>query len=516
MSPPGRPKGEFRSAQHEGTPVSAAAVHSQAALMLRAPWQWRRNSGPLWTFWLYAALVALLAGVSSLAVMIWAPAAFAKVLFGMFGAIGLLAVWGQQFSALLRLDHPHLARFVVGHGRALRAAALGLWVTLVALVVLVAALTLDQPGDGYRLLLVVAMVAGAALLYVAMALRWWWLWVAVWLLFPVGGHPRVKVAVHPFAVWFRELWHAQPVLVTLILLLAMATALVSLFGRADAHHARAYARHENFRKIVSAGFTGQKPTLAAYGRWGELLGMPFQRLVDAWLGHVTRRASPHRRSVLARAAVVLYGAQHWVRLLGITLMVQLVLVIGLDVYMRWVGYDLHQQFWNTQLGLSMGLASMAVAPVVSLRGSLWGSRREQALLMLLPGMPQGVLLNRALARQQMQVFLMVWTAALPALGVMAWWGNAPQVCAFTGAVLPLAALLWRDAARLGQPSPAMALVPYLLFMAVGLTSILMLRWQPEWLVPWALGMVTLTAALLAWRWHRLSRWPQALPAGRLA
>ena len=23
MSPPGRPKGEFRSAQHEGTPVSA-------------------------------------------------------------------------------------------------------------------------------------------------------------------------------------------------------------------------------------------------------------------------------------------------------------------------------------------------------------------------------------------------------------------------------------------------------------------------------------------------------------
>ncbi len=31
MSPPGRPKGEFRSAQHEGTPVSAPG-RSQALI----------------------------------------------------------------------------------------------------------------------------------------------------------------------------------------------------------------------------------------------------------------------------------------------------------------------------------------------------------------------------------------------------------------------------------------------------------------------------------------------------
>ncbi len=31
MSPPGRPKGEYRSAQHEGSPVSAAANRKAAA-----------------------------------------------------------------------------------------------------------------------------------------------------------------------------------------------------------------------------------------------------------------------------------------------------------------------------------------------------------------------------------------------------------------------------------------------------------------------------------------------------
>ena len=37
MSPPGRPKGEFRSAQHEGTPVSEPLVQGLAAQADRCP-----------------------------------------------------------------------------------------------------------------------------------------------------------------------------------------------------------------------------------------------------------------------------------------------------------------------------------------------------------------------------------------------------------------------------------------------------------------------------------------------
>jgi hypothetical protein len=494
----------------------SAALHTQAALMLRAPWQWSRNDGRLWAFWVYAGLAALVVGAPSLALMFWAPGGLVSVLMCVLCSIGLLALWGVQFSTLLRLDHPHAARFVVGHGHALRVAALGLWLALVAFVGVIALVVLHQPdGDPLRALLVVVTAAGATLLCMAMALRWWVLWAVLWLPFPLFGNRRLRDAIQPLTDIVQGYWQAQPVLWTLLVLLVMATVLVSLFGKADAQHSQSYAKRENFRKIASAGAAGQKPTLAAYGRWGEVLGAPFQRLADAWLAHVIRRASPQRSSVMARAEVVLHGAQHWVRQLGAIVAVQLVVLIGLYVLLGAAGHDVRKEFVHAQSGLSIGLACMALSPLVSLPGALWGSRREQALLVLLPGMPQGRALNQALARHQLTQFVLVWVAALPAFATLAWANSAPQVWAFFGATLPLAAMLWRDASRLRAASPTMALVPYLLFMALGLSSLLLLRWQPGLLLPWALGIVLLTAALLAWRWRKLSRWPQALPAGRL-
>ncbi len=489
----------------------------QAVLMLRAPWQWSRNDGRWWAFWVYAGLATLVVGMPSLALLFWAPGGLVSVLTGVVGAIGLLAVWGVQFSALLRLDHPHPARFVVGHGRALRAAALGLWSVLVAFVGVIALLALDLPNsDPMRAVLLVLMIAGATFLYMAMALRWWLLWVMLGLPFPLLGYRPLRHAIQPLTDIVQDYWQAQPVLWTMLVLVSTATALVSLFGQADAQHARTYVNRENFRKIASAGATGQKPALAAYGRWGEVLGLPFQRTTDLWLAHVTHRASPRLGSVMARAEVVLHGAQHWVRQLGAVVMVQLVLLIGFLVLWRAVGFDVRKEFLSAQPGLSVGLACMAMSPLMSLPASLWGSRREQALLMMLPGMPHGAALNRAVAWQQMRHFLVVWAAALPAFVASVWWHNTPQVWAFFGATLPFAALLWRDASRLRGPKPAMAFVPYLLFLALGVLSLLLLRWHPTTLLPWALGIVLLTAALVTWRWRKLSQWPQALPAGRPA
>ena len=59
-------------------------------------------------------------------------------------------------------------------------------------------------------------------------------------------------------------------------------------------------------------------------------------------------------------------------------------------------------------------------------------------------------------------------------------------------------------------------MPSVLFIGLGVLSMLLLLWQPALLLPWLLGMALLTAATLAWRWRKLSHWPQALPAGRLA
>jgi hypothetical protein len=42
----------------------------------------------------------------------------------------------------------------------------------------------------------------------------------------------------------------------------------------------------------------------------------------------------------------------------------------------------------------------------------------------------------------------------------------------------------------------------------------LLRAKPEALLTVLAGFAGLAAMLLLWRWRQLSRWPQALPAGR--
>jgi hypothetical protein len=495
----------------------SAALHTQATLMLRAPWQWGSNDGRVWAMRLCTGLAALAVGVPTVTLIFRMVEGWLAVLMGVIGAVALVALWAVQFSALLHLDHPHSARFVVGYGRSLRAAALGLWLGLVAFVGVVTVLALHPMGGGAgSLLLLVVMAAGATFLYVAMALRWWLLWLVIWLPFPLMAQPGARAILQPVLNFFKDHWQAEPVWGTVLAILAMGAALVNLFGRADAAHAQAYTSRERFRKIASAGATGQKPTLAAYGHWGEVLSSPFQRLADAWLARVTRRACHRTASVMDRAEVVLFGTQHWVRHVGGIVAVQLVVIIGWFVLMRSVGTGFHERSLDSsKLGMSIGLASMVIAPLASLPGSLWGSRREQALLVLLPGMPQGAALNRAVARQQMRHFLWACAAGLPAFAAMAWWGDLPQVWAFFFAAWPLSAMLWRDASRLRAPSLWVGWA-YGLFVVLGVLSMLLMRWKPALLGPWVLGMVLLTVALLAWRWRKLSHWPQALPAGRLA
>lgn len=495
--------------------MSAAFTH-QVALALRAPWQWMGNDGSRSALWWYLGSTLLLAGAATVAALLWLPRGAWQMLASLLGVVGLVAVWGVQFSALLRLDHPHLARFAVGHGRALRAAALALWLVMVVFVSLVAALALEGLGGALNRMLLAALGAGALLLYTALALRWWALWFVVWPPLALVDQPLVLAALRPAASFARGLWHDRPLLGSLLVLLAMAIVLVNLFGRADPAHARAYARRERFRRIAAAGAAGQKPALSAYGRWGEVLGAPFQHLADAWLAHLIRRASAQRGSVMARAEVVLLGSQHWLRQLIGLVLVLLIVALGLVWLALAQRGGLAMALERGHVGMSIGLSSAATATLISLRGALWGSRREQALLMLLPGMPQGTALNQALVRQRVRHYLLIWVATLPAFAALAHGAHAPQVWGFAGALLPLAALLGDDASRLRQPSPGTGLWIYVLVLSLGMLFLLMLRWQPDLLLPWALGLVVLTVALWAWRWRLLSRWPQALPAGRLA
>ena len=102
----------------------------QAAAQLRAPWQWRRNDGLLWALGLYGLVLLPLLVLPSLAALVWLPWPGAWAAVAVLAGLGLVLLWGQQVSALLRLDHPHTARLVPGHADALRRTALGLWLGL--------------------------------------------------------------------------------------------------------------------------------------------------------------------------------------------------------------------------------------------------------------------------------------------------------------------------------------------------------------------------------------------------
>ena len=486
----------------------------QVTVFLGAPWQWQRNQGGMGRFWMLAALL-LLGGMAG-AVWFSMPRPLAWVLGGALGACVVLATWGTQFYALLRLDHPHAARLVPGHSRALRSAALGLWLAVVLVCGIATAIAPSLPGSPTQRMLLGAVASGAALLYVAMALRWGGLWLAVWLVPWLLQQPRVEAAVRPLWNGAQAQWHEAPVYFSVLALLATAAALTQLFGRADSAHARAYDRREATHKSLWAAFTGQRLTAAERGHNKAAMGLRFWRGTDAWLAHTIRHADSGRRSVMARAEVVLYGDQHWVGMAS-GCVVALIALGVIAVMLNTLGYlDLAGMGEPGFIALAIGFSTLSLSSLFAARGAVWASRREQALLMLLPGMPQGVTLNQALARQQIKSYLLLWVATMPLTLAVAWWADMPYLLGYAAAAVPLAASLWRDLSRTQSPHPLSALLPLGLFMAVGLLSMLLLRWQPTLLLPWALGLLALTAALLAWRWRRLSQWPQALPAGRLS
>jgi len=495
-------------------------LSSTAALALRAPWQWQRNAGGRWTRWLARLAMPVSLGIATAVLLAWVPGPHAWMLLALLYGAALLSLWGRQMAALLQLDHPHAARLVPGHGRALRGVALGLWLALTALVAIVAAAAaLGLAGDArtaLRWLLLAAIGAGAAMLFVALALRWWPLWALVWLL-PIGfGLPAVAPGYALLAAAARAHWQASPWLCTALAMLAMGAGLASVFGRGDARHARSYAGRERLRKLWEAGAAGQKPTLDAWGRWGAWLGTPWRRLAEAWFAHVVARATPQRASVLDRAEVALHGPQHWVRQLGALLPMLLVAAVALPVAASRSGDPLPEVLRHGSAGLAIGLMSMVMGPLIGLSGALWVSRREQALLMLLPGMPQGSALNRALAWRHTRSFLLLWALTLPLFIGLAITADAAHVMAFPAVVLPMVAWLWRDVARQRAPQAWTAAAPYLVCLVLGLGSLVLMRERSGAWWPWLAGLLMVSVPWMLWRWRRLSRLPQGLPAGRLA
>jgi hypothetical protein len=154
------------------------------------------------------------------------------------------------------------------------------------------------------------------------------------------------------------------------------------------------------------------------------------------------------------------------------------------------------------------------------------TRREQALLVLLPGVPRGARLNRWLGWQMSQVFLV---AALCGLA-LAWGLNAfaealdPGVvgrvtggmaAGIAAALLPQVAWQWRRWAHMRGAGTGNQSLPVLVAVVSGLGVLALHAVTGAGYA--AVGAALAIGALLwcAWRWWRMGSEPSALPVGRL-
>ncbi|KQW46562.1 MULTISPECIES: hypothetical protein [unclassified Roseateles] len=483
--------------------MTAAAQYSQVLL---APWRQRDRSAPWGRRALYVLMLACIA-----ACLVFMPSEISwRVALGIAVVI-LYGIWMAVGAHLQEQNHPHAAHHVPGHLRRLRHAALLGWALCALATTLLARAALWPMGEWPLLLLANASIA-VCLLW---ATRVWRICTMAIVMSPLIS----DWAAHfkPLWTWLASLWQGQPLALLAVSLLVQAWLVTLAFGAGGSRHQVRYARQSVMRQAMRLQMAGQPMPASAWAGPFERLLRPFQHVTSGWLTHLLTRANTGRSSIMARAEVVLHGPLHWLPTLMLLVTILSIALLCFGAAFVWAGPRIAKAIEHGSFGMCIGLASVGLNPAFGLPGALWRSRREQALLRLLPGMPQGAALNRAVAARQLRDFGVAWlltTAIL--LAVDTGTQHALLLCLPLGA-LPLAILsLTRRFATMRAPSQLTAVLPVLGFflLAVALYAV---NWALGVPLPAiAAGVLAVSAALLAWRWQALGKAPSALPVGWLA
>jgi hypothetical protein len=483
--------------------MSTAATNQ----MLLAFWRHRDREHP----WGRRALTAL--ALAALALVLYAkPGAWATVLASA-AVLALACLWPPIVGSLLIQNHPHVARFVPGHVRRLRLLALAVWALIgLACTLLMWTFTPRMPSFA-ALLLIVA----AALALMAWTARNWMLWLVLSfgpvIFFGSGLGRRLA----PLWEATQALWQGQTLAVLTLCLVALGWSIARLFGNGDAAHRAVYERCARMRRTSAEAMTGKQSGAAAFGRPGNWLGRPFKAVEAAWLRHVLQRSAPTVRSALSRAEIVLHGEQHWLRQTLVVLMILATAALCFVVAFSMVGKGLQDNWTKGAYGMAIGLASMGINPGFALPNMLWHSRREQVLLRLLPGMPQGRALNRAVAALQLRHALISWGVTTAVLALLAWVArDAGLLCLSLGALPMCACWVLRRPAQMKAPTSWTAVVPVFAFLLMAWGIYVLNKAYDVPLAALALASLALSAALALWRWRVVTAAPVALPAGRFA
>ncbi len=487
------------------------ADSSSIARILASPFQQRRNEGSLWG----AAAVLALCAAAPVGFLAWsqvcdrASTARLQDLARLTGAIAagflLIVGWLMLVGNLLQQNQPGLARLVPGHVERLRTSLLIAWAILVLAL---------AAGPGFVLGAPLAWACGAAgaSALLAAAVRWPVLWLLAvlgpigllgWLASPVNAGLRQVLS----GGGMRDAW-----LVTGIVVTAGAAVLVAIVHEGGRGPAASY----DAGRAVGRRFS-RSPQPACASKSNQI-----SRPYAWWMARLlARRDSP----VTSRLLLGFGPAIHWTtRIRDGALFVAVgggicAVVVGLAAFL---GRDLRGVFpW-----LAFSLLTGACTPALQAAAQLYRTRREQALLVLLPGVPRGARLNRWLGWQMSGLFVgsALWGFALAgaldafaealAPGLVERSGGG-LTAAIAAALLPQVAWQWRTWARQRGASGS-EFLPSLGPFLLGAAALVLHSWAGAGYVAMGVAFAAVALAYCAWRWWRMGSEPSAMPIGRLA
>ena len=474
------------------------------ARVLLAPWQERRNQGAVWPFLALIGLMCALPLAGAAFAQMPAMNAFALAVL----SIPLFGAWVWLVLSLMQQNQPNAARLVPGQRRTLRFVLGGTWLALTSLAALV--------GSAFGHASITAAAVGALLLLLLWIVRVPLLGFVFWLV-PASSSrwahtPVVEALLSPFTAAWRDQPEAALLAGLLAILIAALLSPFLVLRSGDARHVAAYRRRAKQSAAIRAGGAGPTGWRGGGGMLSEWFSQGTLGFYRRWLAHVSTQ---RHAAMLPRALLGLGPTTHWTGQLG--QVPTFGSVAALVMFVLWLTNASAESTPVAAWGLSIGVLTFAVNVALQARTAIHGTRREQALIMLLPGMPRGRALNHGLAWRLSVQFVICWVLgvlvcvlALPLGDHVAWFAIYAAAC------LPLGALLWTDWSRVKAPTAISAVVPLMVVMPLALAAIALQAWMGVPARACVLVFVAAAAWLVVWRARRLTAAPSAFPAGRLA
>ncbi len=495
--------------------------HALNTRILLAPWQQRGNLGDRWVIGLLVGL-GLLVPLVLLCLGLRAPALDTLLVLSL---ILLALAWATLVSSVLEQNQPDAARLVPGHPRQLRVA---LWVGAAGTVALAVALVFGfiasvvlsglspavPPVASHLPQAFLATVSVAALVVAGLAagVRWPTLGYTAMLVPSSVALDDGRSALRA-ASWLAQAWGQAPALLTALLVLGLLAALGALVQDGGSLHAARYEKRRAQRERFRLRAAGQLPTVTmdAKASGGRCWPSAARWAYRAWFDHVMTRGG----SVQTRLFLALGPGSHWSARVGNLVQTALVLAVILAALMAAGGSDVVRGSW---FGFALGVTAMPAVLLLQLRARFSPTRREQALLVLLPGVPRGAALNRAIALRLAGGFV-VASAVACGVGWLLMHVETFRTLHGTDGWLAATAIAgWAALAgaftrldRLRAPTPLAAFGPMLRLIAQGLVVAGLWRGLGLSLPVVAAIVGAATLAWCAWRWQRRAHEPSAFP-----